>query len=750
MSGEPKEQSIKGQVAWRIILAVVVVVGLFAAFDPLWVLSPVRVGLHTVLAFLSFIGAAVASYDVRKNSLVWKYFIISLFMFAAIVNFVAALWHLNPLFYIDEIVEVTADLTEMLLLGLLILCAIIPTKFLKKEIKSKIGIRLLFILTFGALLVYGLVYYFLLPIALTISPFLTSIGLSLICITIIVVIFIFLIRTPEILRRWDSVTFATGLILMAISTICLIISYLQPVMLLSASVMIRAAMIYSLFMAVALPVQSKIGIERKRAYLHATGIAFLTVVPYFLTLLVVSLIPVFWLFPEQGIYSLTHLIVAVLAAIITRLLWLFTKQQPHWHRYPMILVFVCLTILESTILFLSPWIEITGEYTLLYILAGVMMVIWLALTLRWIYHPPKNRNHSQMAWWIAGLSFLMLVVILAGVWLQSSLQLVFFWMNLQFILRGILLGVCFVSIFLLAYLFIIFLQVSKGRLTMGIIVLGNIMLWVIANMIRVNFEDWRAGFWIAQFLLLFGFMMGPATLGRLYLSTLEQSESERKRATLYADILIHDLRNYHTVIQSSLDLLTLAQDASEVVYEVTEQIQLALDRASRLITNVRSLELAKSLQPEDFVSTDLVANIYEAWDHIEDTDDEKVEFQVNRKAGECLVKANELLLEIFINLFRNSLQHSDDIKRVHVDIQPIDIQDVQYWEVRVTDWSKGISPEQKPKLFTRYLEGAKGFGLGLSVVKSLIDAFNGTISVENRVADDYTHGTVFIITLLRK
>jgi signal transduction histidine kinase len=746
MSGEPKEQCIIGSVFWRVILAILLVSGLYLLFNPFWTLSSVRVGLHTLLAFLAFIAAATISYDIRKHSLVWKYLLLSVFMFAAIVNFVAALWHLSPIYYIDEIVEVTADLVETMLLGLLFLGAVISSKRTNSEISYRKGIGLLSLLTVLSLLCYGIIYFLLLPLLLLINSLITGVSLGITNIIITGLLLVLLYHTPDTLEQFDQITFVTGIVLIGGSSLFLLISYLQPINFLTASVMMRAALMYSLFMAVALPIQSALGISRPRAYLNAAGLAFLIVIPYVLTVIIVCIIPYFLLFQEQDIYSLTHLILAVLAAIIVRLLWRYTTQQPHWHRYPMILAFLAITIVEATIFILSPWVEITGEYTLLFVIGGVMMVACLIQALWWIFHPPTKHQHSDMVWWLAGISFTMLLVILGGVWLQSMLQVLYFWINLQIILRGILIGVCFVSIFLLTYLFMVFLQVSKERVTMGLIALGTLTLWVIGNMIRINFIDWSAGWWIAQFFILFGFILGPATLGRLYLSSLERSESERKRATLYADILIHDLRNYHTVIQSSIDLLTLAQDSSEVVDDVTDQIQIALDRAQRLITNVRSLELAKTLQTKDLTRIDLVYIIYEAWEHVLGIREEEVEFKVNKKVNDCFVLANELLLEVFINLFRNSLQYSADVKRVHVEIEGIEREKVNLWEIRVIDWSRGIAPEDKPNLFIRYSNGAKGLGLGLSVVKSLVDAFHGSITVENRIPPDYTKGTIFIIT----
>ncbi len=749
MSGELKEQSILGQIIWRVLVVLLTIFGLYFILIPIWNVGTVQVGLHTLLAFLAIIGVGVVSFDIRRKNVTWKFILMSVFLFTAIVNFVTAIWHLYPAYYTSELYEITADLIEMMLLGLIILGAMIPTKFTQSEMEVKRGLVFLSLLTFGSLLIYGVLYYFLLPIALFFDPLLPGMGFGVICIAIFIVSFIILARQSKILHRYSAVFFISGLIIMMSSIAGLIISYVIPFSLLAASIMLRAAMMYFFFVSVAIPVQKEIEITEDRAHLFGSLLALLALIPYALTLLLVAFVPITLIFPEQGIYTLTHVIVAFLAAIIVRLLWLFTKQQPHWHRYPLIMAFVSLTIVESIIVFLSPWVEVSGEYTLLYVLAGLLVVFWLYLTLRWIYNTPTRMKHESMIRWIVYISTLMTIIILAGVWLQNYLFLVLPLTIIQLLFRSILLAVCLIGTSFLAYLFIIFIQMSKGKPTMGFIVLGTLALWLIANIIRVNFIDWTAGWWVAQFLVLFGFMLGPSILGRLYLTALEQSERERKRATLYADILIHDLRNYHTVIQTSLDLLMLSQDPTEAVDVVTDNIQTAITRAGQLITNVRSLELASNLQSQDLARIDIVSVIHEAWEHIQDPDEEITQFEINRQPNECFVQANELLLEVFINLFRNALQYSEEVKRIQVDIHPLEQFAQQYWKIRVLDWGKGIPAEQKQKLFKRFTEGAKGLGLGLYVVKSLIEAFGGSVSVENRVPDDESQGTVFIIKLLR-
>jgi signal transduction histidine kinase len=72
------------------------------------------------------------------------------------------------------------------------------------------------------------------------------------------------------------------------------------------------------------------------------------------------------------------------------------------------------------------------------------------------------------------------------------------------------------------------------------------------------------------------------------------------------------------------------------------------------------------------------------------------------------------------------------------------------WVVSVADRGRGIPDDRKSAVFERFatgMTGIKGFGLGLSIVKSIVDNYGGRIWVEDRVKGDFTKGTVFKIVL---
>ena len=63
--------------------------------------------------------------------------------------------------------------------------------------------------------------------------------------------------------------------------------------------------------------------------------------------------------------------------------------------------------------------------------------------------------------------------------------------------------------------------------------------------------------------------------------------------------------------------------------------------------------------------------------------------------------------------------------------------------VTVSDHGKGIPDLKKQELFSRFYSKAEGSGLGLSIVKTLVERYKGKIWVGDRVYEDYKQGTVF-------
>jgi signal transduction histidine kinase len=190
-------------------------------------------------------------------------------------------------------------------------------------------------------------------------------------------------------------------------------------------------------------------------------------------------------------------------------------------------------------------------------------------------------------------------------------------------------------------------------------------------------------------------------------------------------------------------------DVPEEVHEqAIEQIHQSLSRADHLIKNVRRLGKVEHMPDTAIQPLDLVMYVKSAFDQVSRAlSVEDFTLKCNRSEGYCYVDANLLLVDLFQNLIRNAMEYSNDKKKIEVNIKHLNSGDRSWWEIQIIDFGRGIPPERKTQLFNRYMDGAHGTGLGLSVVRALSEAFGGWVSVQDRVPGKHQKGTVFLVYL---
>jgi signal transduction histidine kinase len=116
----------------------------------------------------------------------------------------------------------------------------------------------------------------------------------------------------------------------------------------------------------------------------------------------------------------------------------------------------------------------------------------------------------------------------------------------------------------------------------------------------------------------------------------------------------------------------------------------------------------------------------------------------------CLVRANDLLQDVFANLVSNAIKHTGGRADIIIDLDVVNDRGDRYCRVMVEDNGPGIPDDFKGKIFNRLLKGTdktKGMGLGLFLVKSFVESYSGRVRVEDRVPGDHTKGARFVIML---
>jgi signal transduction histidine kinase len=114
------------------------------------------------------------------------------------------------------------------------------------------------------------------------------------------------------------------------------------------------------------------------------------------------------------------------------------------------------------------------------------------------------------------------------------------------------------------------------------------------------------------------------------------------------------------------------------------------------------------------------------------------------------VRANDLLNDVFDNLVDNAIRHSTGPVQVDISVEPVLEDGRTYYRVSVADNGPGIPDELKKKIF-RFVDVATGApgrrGLGLYMVRILVQSYNGKVWVEDRIPGDYRKGSRFVVLL---
>lgn len=226
---------------------------------------------------------------------------------------------------------------------------------------------------------------------------------------------------------------------------------------------------------------------------------------------------------------------------------------------------------------------------------------------------------------------------------------------------------------------------------------------------------------------------------------LELSSVETLRNDFVSNVS-HELKTPLSVISNYATLLKSENITEEERLQYANEIENSCKRLSNLISNILKLNKLENQQifPKS-AEYNLSEQICECLLQFE-TSWEKKNINIETDI-EDEVKINsdaELLSHIWNNLFSNAIKFTENGGTVFVSLKS----DGDYITAKVRDTGCGMSPEVGLRIFDKFYQGdtshsVQGNGLGLSLVRRVVDIMQGEINVESEIGKGSTFTVKF-------
>lgn len=235
----------------------------------------------------------------------------------------------------------------------------------------------------------------------------------------------------------------------------------------------------------------------------------------------------------------------------------------------------------------------------------------------------------------------------------------------------------------------------------------------------------------------------------------EEARSANEAKTRFLFNMSHDIRTPMNAIIGFSNFLKQHVDDREKTLEYIDKIQTSSSFLLSLINDVLEMARIESgkamLKMESGCLSDLVNSLNAVFEPSIRTKNLKYSCNLN-VTHEYLICDKTKLREIILNILGNAIKYTPDGGQVTVDITEENLAREGYARYRfiVKDTGIGMSEEYLPHIFEEFTRERTsteskvfGAGLGLPIVKALIDLMGGTVEIESKVGK----GSTFIVTL---
>lgn len=226
---------------------------------------------------------------------------------------------------------------------------------------------------------------------------------------------------------------------------------------------------------------------------------------------------------------------------------------------------------------------------------------------------------------------------------------------------------------------------------------------------------------------------------------LERIEMVLEREKTFAAGASHELKTPLAVVKTNMDVLYMSGEPSkEELEETMEVVEKQINRMIKLVDDLFAMYELRGYDLSDVISVDKVINEIVS-EQKESLTEKNISIQVSNK--QCMIKGNFIMFKHAIsNLLQNAIKFNYNYGKIDIVVEDSNNACV----IRVIDEGMGIASDAAEHIFEAFYREDKsrsrkigGAGLGLSIVKSIVEQHGGSISYQ----PNSPKGSIFIVSI---
>ena len=229
--------------------------------------------------------------------------------------------------------------------------------------------------------------------------------------------------------------------------------------------------------------------------------------------------------------------------------------------------------------------------------------------------------------------------------------------------------------------------------------------------------------------------LGDITIDQIELRLSARTAIYQQNQVL--SIAAHDLKNPLTTLTVWAELVKQAKNDPDAVEKIGERIKDTADKMTKLVSDLleSARKEASKIQIKFSVLnfSNVVEQVFMTNDVLAKNKNIQLHFKVHQQS---VIKGDEnRIAELADNLINNAIKYSPSGKNIFIELS----RENNFAILRIKDEGLGLTEDDKNQLYQRFVKlsakptgGETSTGLGLSIVKAVVDAHYGYIIAESK------------------